>query len=174
MRRRLKLLLTGVVVLALVIAAVFFGLPIYHILHGLGYFDHAEMQKYNATNDGNLQALRKAFLAYHESEGQFPDAPKWMDEVKSRIQEGDMEKEETSKKLVNPMYPAKAGVYGYAMNDAASGKYEGDLKSSTILIFDSSDTSWNAHGNPAKLKPANAGQGGDEGITVEGKIVKLN
>jgi len=60
------------------------------------------------------------------------------------------------------------------MNDAASGKYKGDLKDpKTILIFDSSDTSRNAHGDPKKLLPTPPRPGGNLGITVDGSIVKL-
>ena len=156
----------------LVVLGILFGPDVYHVVRLLLRLqDNSPNIKYNASNENNLKALYTAFKEYHESEGQFPDSAKWMDEVKPRIKLDNMDASESAKKLINPLYPAKNGVYGYAMNDAANAKYRGDLKPTTILIFDSSHTGWNAHGDPAKLKPK--GDGGDEGITVEGKIVKL-
>jgi hypothetical protein len=131
------------------------------------------MVKYNANNEANLKALRLALMAYHESEGEFPDASGWMDAIKSRVKVDNMSSAESDKKFVNPLYPAKTGVFGYALNDAASRKYKGDLKKNTILIFDSTDTAWNAHGDPVKLRPAKPFPGGQVGITVEGSIVRL-
>jgi hypothetical protein len=60
------------------------------------------------------------------------------------------------------------------MNDLASGKYKGDIKDKkTPLLFDSSDTSRNAHGDPAKLLPKPPRPGGNVGIAVDGTILKL-
>ncbi|HEY3781999.1 MAG TPA: hypothetical protein VGL56_13015 [Fimbriimonadaceae bacterium] len=154
-------------------ALLFFGLPIWHLLHGLGVLDAKVMEKYNASNEKNLMALRTALMEYHESEGQFPDAAHWMDAIKNRVKVDNMEQSEVAKKFINPLYPASSAVFGYALNDAASNKYKGDLKPNTLLLFDSSDTSWDAHGDPKKLKPASKSKGGDEGITVDGKIVHL-
>lgn len=131
------------------------------------------MLKYNASNDANLKALRAALMQFHESEGQFPAAAKWMDSIKNRIRVDNMEASETDKKFVNPLYPAKTGVFGYGFNDAAGDKYKGDLKPKTILVFDSSDTAWNAHGDPVKLKPKGPYPGGQEGITLDGTLVRL-
>jgi len=135
--------------------------------------DSRKMLQYEASNDANLKALRTALLQFHESEGQFPSAAGWMDAIKSRTRVDNMTQEQTDKKFVNPLYPAKAGTYGYALNDAAAGKYKGDLKPGTILVFDSTATTWNAHGDPQKLKPKSPYPGGLMGITVGGDVVKL-
>jgi hypothetical protein len=131
------------------------------------------MQQYNAGNEQNLKALRTALMEFHDSEGQFPAGASWMDNIKSRTRVDNMTQQETNKKFVNPLYPSKPTVFGYAINDAAAGKYKGDLKPGTILVFDSSDTAWNAHGDPAKLKPKSPYPGGLKAITVDGSIVKL-
>jgi hypothetical protein len=172
-RRPWVLGICGVIAGTLVAYILFFGATIWPLLKHFGIFDRKEMEIYNASNEKNLQALRTALMEYHESEGQFPDASHWMDAIKSRVKVDDMEASEVAKKYVNPLYPPSSNVFGYALNDAASKKYKGDLKSGTVLLFDSSDTSWDAHGDPRKLKPATAAKGGDEGITVDGKIVKL-
>jgi hypothetical protein len=96
-----------------------------------------------------------------------------MDSIKNRIRVDNMSEAETNKKFINPLYPAKSGVFGYGFNDAAGEKYKGDLKPKTILVFDSTETGWNAHGDPQKLKPKGPYPGGQEGITVDGTIVKL-
>jgi len=162
------------------IAGIVFGLlcfvvtPLYHLLHGLGWLSGHETVKYHASNEANLKALRIALLAYHESEGQFPDSRKWMDAIKTRVRADNMAEAEAMKKFVNPLYPAKAGVFGYAMNDAASNKYKGDLKDPKMpLIFDSSDTAWDAHGDPAKLKAKSQEEGGNEAVAVDGTILRM-
>jgi len=63
----------------------------------------------------------------------------------------------------------KPGEYGFAMNDAASEKYIDDIKDKKApLIFQSTDASWNAHGDPAKI-----GRPGGIGIAADGSTVKL-
>ena len=97
-----------------------------------------------------------------------------MDAIKNYGAASDLAKGEADKRFVTPAMQGKAGQYGYAMNDAASGKYKGDIKDpKTPLIFDSSDTSRNAHGNPKKLMPSPTRAGGNLGIAVDGTILKL-
>ncbi len=141
--------------------------PVLHILFGLGVFDAQEMRKYQGSNEDNLRALYTAMTKYNESEGQFPDSGRWMDLLKPRIRTNDMVESEAEKKFVFPAFIGQAGKYGYAMNDAAGGKFKGDLPPKALLIFNSSDTKWNAHGDPRKLEPKHG-----EGITVDGTIVK--
>ncbi|MDR3687845.1 MAG: hypothetical protein P4L46_00600 [Fimbriimonas sp.] len=130
--------------------------------------------KYNANEETNLKDLYTALMAYHESEGQWPVAGGWMDAIKNRVSTADLAKGEADKKFVSPSLAGQPGVYGYAMNDLASGKYKGDIKDpKTLLLFDSSDTSRNAHGDPKKLIPKPPRPGGNTGITVGGTIVKL-
>jgi hypothetical protein len=124
----------------------------------------------------NLKALHTALMLYQESEGQFPDASGWMEAIKMRTQTSDMKEEESIKKFINPLIrPAGAAIFGYAMNDACSKKYNRDIPepAKTPLIFDSQDTAWNAHGDPAKLLPNPPRQGGNFGISVEGSVLKL-
>jgi len=135
-----------------------------------------ELRKYQGSSMDNLKAMHLALSLYHESEGQFPYANGWMDAIQPYMQSGDMSKEEAMKKLVNPLIrPAKKGVYGYAMNDAASAKYKDDVPkpSETLLVFDSSETGWNAHGKPEKLLPDPSRQGGNHGITIDGTILRF-
>ena len=114
----------------------------------------------------NLQALSTALRLYEGSEGQYPDAAKWTDEIAPRLVLNDLPKKEASKKLVRP--GLGEGEYGYAMNEAAGGKYHGDLPKGTILLFESVSTARNAHGDPRR-----DGLAGGKGLTIEGKIVPL-
>jgi len=144
--------------------------------HGIiqGALSKDDDRKYNATSTGNLKALYIALDLYHASEGKFPEGNGWMDAIQNRIKAGDMNATEANKKLVSPSLAGQSGKYGYAINNAAAGKYKGDIKDkSTVLIFDSSDTSRNAHGDPKVLLPKPPRPGGNLGITVDGTIVKL-
>lgn len=138
------------------------------------YLSPEAARKYNASNEQNLKSLYKAMLQYHESEGQFPQARGWMDGIRSFGAASDLAKGEADKKFVNPEFAGKPGKFGYAMNDAASGKYKGDLKDPKMpLLFESSDTSRNAHGDPKLLMPKPPRAGGNLGIAVDGTILKL-
>jgi hypothetical protein len=152
----------------------YFITPIYHVVHGAGLLERHDLRTYAASNEGNLKALYVATMKYHETEGQFPDAKTWMDQIKTRIRANDMTEAEALKKLINPLYPPAAGVYGYAFNEAVAGKYKKDIKDQkTPLIFNSTDTTYNAHGDPAKLNPKDPAKGGNEAVAVDGSIVKL-
>ncbi len=164
----------------LVVVAIIYREPLITIvklavnLKQKGVFDKVEDRKYEASTRANLTAIYKGMKLFHESEGQFPKSDKWMDSIKNRIQTGDMSEDEAAKKLIDPGLKGKARAFGYAMNDAASEKYDGDLKDKKMpLIFMSSDTSRNAHGEPAKLEPNPPRPGGNFAVTVDGSIVKL-
>lgn len=133
-----------------------------------------KMREYQGTSMDNLKALHTALMLYHDSEGQFPESSGWMDAVKDRIKAGDMTQEEADKKFVNPLLD-KPGEFGYAMNDACSKMYKDDLKdpSKTPLLFDSSDTKWNAHGTPDQLLPKPPRPGGNLGISVDGNVIRF-
>ena len=63
----------------------------------------------------------------------------------------------------------KAGEFGFALNDAVADKYIDDIKDKkTVLLFQSTDASWNAHGDPATI-----GRKGGIGMAVDGSVVKL-
>jgi hypothetical protein len=68
------------------------------------------------------------------------------------------------KKLIRP--GLSEGQFGYAFNDAASGKYKDDLKepAKTALVFESMETQKNAHGDPARLRKGIA-------ISVDGTVL---
>lgn len=120
------------------------------------------------SSDENLKALSTAIKLYHESEGAYPSAAKWMDEIAPRLILNDLPKKEADKKLIRPDLAGQADAYGYAMNDAASGKYRDDLPKGTILLFESTATGRNAHGDPKKdRKP------GGRALTIEGNLVDL-
>jgi hypothetical protein len=180
-RRKLRRMALGCGTVAVILLGVLFFTGFgktFRTLWSHGFFDQYvsgdQERKYNASGTANLKALYTALMLYHESEGQFPVASGWMDAIKNRVAASDLAKGEADKKFVTPSLEGKPGQYGYAMNDAASGKYKGDVKDpKTPLIFDSSDTSRNAHGDPKKLLPSPARAGGNLGITVDGTIVKL-
>lgn len=130
---------------------------------------------YSGTSMENLKALHAAMMLYHESEGQFPKAEGWMDAIEDRLVTATLPREEAVKKLVNPVLPEAEGVYGYAMNSAASGKFVDDIEdpAATPLIFDSRDTGRNAHGRPEDLLPQPPRPGGNLGISVDGQALRL-
>lgn len=108
-----------------------------------------DMRKYRGDSVANLRAIHTALMLYHDSEGQFPVAAGWMDAIENRMQVGDMEASEAAKKLVRPDLSGQANEYGYALNDAASGKYKDDVgPAGTVLVFESKATGRNAHGKP--------------------------
>ncbi len=122
---------------------------------------------YDASNsDANLKALSTAIKLYHDSEGAYPKADAWMDDIEPRLILNDLPKKEADKKLVRP--DVAEGKYGYAINDAAAGKYRDDLKKGTILLFESAATGRNAHGDPKK-----DGKPGGRALTIEGDLVSL-
>ena len=121
-----------------------------------------------ATSDENLKALATGLRLYESSEGAYPDAAKWMDQLTPRLILNDLPEKEAVKKLRRPDLAGSADAYGYAMNDAASGKYHGDLSKGTVLIFESAATAKNAHGDPRK-----EGRRGGRALTIDGAIVSL-
>lgn len=127
-----------------------------------------EQRKYNADNESNLKALFTAINLYHDSEGQFPQSAGWMDAIKDRLRASDMKPGEEEKKLHDPVVTDPNG-FGYAMNDSASGKFNSDLKDKkTPLIYESTLTVRNAHGDPK-----NDGRKGGKAVTVDGTITSL-
>ena len=166
-KKRWQLGIYSVVAGMLVALIYFIALPFYHLLHGSGVLEPEVMRKYQGSNEDNLKALYTAMMKYHESEGQLPDAGRWMDLLKPRVRTNDMAQSEAEKKFIFPAYIGRPGKYGYAMNPAASGKFKGDLPPKTPLIFNSNDTKWNAQGDPKKLEPK-----GGEAIAIDGTVIR--
>lgn len=180
-RRRRPLLRIAVVVLGagIAYAGIRFG-PAIADLWSAGIIQGAAFEppkrNYEGSSMDNLKALHMAVSLYHESEGQYPYASGWMDAAKDRVKAADMTTEQAMKKFVNPLLePASSTVFGYAMNDACSAKYKGDISSPELvpLLFDSSDTTWNAHGDPAKLAPNPPRAGGNLAVMVDGHVTEL-
>lgn len=161
------------VVSGLVYSGIRYG-PAAWDLYQAGFLDSVEMRKYQGTSMENLKALHTALMLYHDSEGQFPSGAGWMDAIKTRLRTNDLAADEAVKKYKNPLIGDKANQYGYAFNDACGAKYIEDIKEpeKTLLVFDSKETGWNAHGDPSKLSPQPERQGGNLGITVSGKILR--
>ena len=127
---------------------------------------HHDFTYEDKNSDANLASFSTALRLYQASEGVYPDAGRWMDEILPRLILNNLPKKEAEKKFVRP--GVAAGGYGYAIDDAAAGKYVGDLPKGTILVFESASTERNAHGDPRK-----DGKAGGRGVTIEGKIVPL-
>lgn len=152
-----------------------FGPPLLDFYKG-GYFDSVEMRKYQGTSKENLKNLYMAMMLYHESEEAFPPGAVWMDRIKPYIRTGDLAAEEAIKKFQNPLIrPAGDQIFGYAMNDVFAGKYKDDVKDGVNLplIFDSSDTKWNAHGKPEDLAAKPPRQGGNLMVSGSGIVGPL-
>jgi hypothetical protein len=159
-------------------ATIFYG-PVIKDLMSNGFLQSAlsgkKMREYSGTSMENLKALHTAMMLYHDSEGQFPDSSGWMDAIADRIKAGDMTQEEANKKLHDPTLGEKPGIFGYAMNDAASKKYKDDVKdpAKTPLLYTGKGTGRNAHGDPAKDAANPPRPGGNLGVSVEGNALKL-
>lgn len=131
-----------------------------------GFFEKgAEKHAYVANRKENLEALRRAIMLYHDSEQMFPDGSGWMTAIKPYLDSGDLKDGEANKKLHRP---GTSSGFGYAMNDALARKYVDDVPEGKkqIVIFESSESSENAHGSPSKI-------GSGLGIQVDGTIVEL-
>jgi hypothetical protein len=143
--------------------------PLVYGLWKHGFFEKpADAHQYEGTSIDNLKYIRTALLGYEDSEGQFPQPAGWMDAIKNRLNTDDLQKGEASKKLVYPGYAGQPGKYGYALNDALGGKYHGYVKDpKTPMVFESTATERNAHGDPAKTR-----RPGGLAISIDGQILK--
>jgi hypothetical protein len=149
--------------------------PVIKAAFTLGLLEKVDKRTYDGNTMQNFKAMHQAMMLYHDSEDAFPDGSEWMGEIENRMRAFDMDKTESSKKLVSPEFRDQPGKYGYAMNDLCSRKYKDDIKRPelTPLLFDSSDLTRNAHGLPEKLLPSPPRQGQNRGVSVEGQMLKL-
>jgi hypothetical protein len=167
-KKRVKRGCLGVFVLGIAFAAWFYG-PLVVGLWRAGFFERKPSpHAYEGDSRKNLELIRTALLGYEESEGIFPEGAGWMDAIQNRLKTDDLKKGEGQKKLVRPDLLEEPDSYGYAFNDVVGGQYHGDIKDpKTPLVFESTATERNAHGDPKKIaKP------GGLVITVGGQIVK--
>ena len=141
-----------------------------------GFFDKQVRHAYSGDTKDNLQRIYNALMLYERSEGVFPSSNRWMDAISNRLQTADLKAGEGAKKLIDPTLDGTPGQYGYAMNDAASGKYHADVPGGkdAILVFQSSETARNAHGDPTKLEPQPPRNGVSYAVTVGGKLIEIH
>jgi hypothetical protein len=171
MTTKKKIVLAVVAVLAIpVVWYGYWGLKLYIGARKEGFLDAPVKREYTGDSVANLKAIHTALLLYQDSEGALPVASGWMDAAWSRLQTADMDEDEAKKKLKSDGITS-AEQFGYAFNDAASGKYSKDLPDSTILVYDSTNLNWNAHGKPTP--PKTPRPKGSKAITVGGKIIDL-
>ena len=149
------------------------ALDAYFDIKGTGLLDEQEMRTRDGTSIDNMRTLHNALMQYYENEGAMPSASSWMDAAENYIHAADLPESEALKVFVNPNLPAGSGVFGYAMNSELSGIYIEGLED-TVMIFESTDTSWNAHGSPSDMAPSPELPGGNKAITVEGTVVRLD
>ena len=140
-----------------------------------GFLDKQEMRTYDGTSIDNMRALHGAVMLYYADEGAMPPASGWMDAAEKYVHTADLLEGEALKKFVNPNLAPGPDVFGYAMNSQLSQIYIEELEDpgNTVMIFDSADTSWNAHGLPSDMAPSPELPGGNRAITVEGAVVRL-
>lgn len=165
--RRTVLTILGVIVLLLVGV----GIWAWPTLRNLASLlpSNEKKQGWTPSTVKNLNALYTGMMLQHESDGQFPKSDEWMDKIIIRVRTETLKKGAEKEKFVDPAAGGADGTYGFAMNDAASEKYKDDIKDKKMpLIFQSTDTAWNAHGDPAKI-----GRKGGIGIAVDGSQVRL-
>lgn len=166
-----KVIKSVLIVLALLCFGIVLWLgPLVRDIFKSGILDKNEVRTYDGNNAENLKMMYAAILAYHNSEDHFPDASGWMDAIQNRIKTADLSEGDAKKKMIRPDLRDKPGQFGYAMNDAASKKYKGDIKDQKIpLLFISLSTARNAHGNPR----IDAQPGHILAVSVDGTIIKL-
>lgn len=177
-RKRIWLIVLGLLLLPVVLFPKTTYYRVNFLIDAIGFARSAEDVKkhdYSGSSMENLRALHQAISLYYESEGVYPDAAGWMDAAKGYVKTADLKKGEEMKKFVNPRIPEAEGVFGYAFNIALSMGYREDVAdpAGTALIFESKDTKWNAHGEPALLQPDPELDGGNNAVTVEGNAVPL-
>lgn len=173
-RKRGCLIASAILVVLLGYVGLRFGKDAYNLYRG-GWLDLGGEKTivYRGTSMENLKALHTAMMLYHDSEERFPEASGWMDALKPYIGTRELPEAEAIKKFIDPTIPPRKGVFGYAMNDAVAGKFEGDIPDpdKTPLLFSSKATDWNAHGDPKDLAPSPPRKGGDLVLTVSGAIL---
>ncbi len=165
------------VTLVVVVVAVAVGGPwlyqasrVYFDAKKAGLLDDVQTEKYRASRENNLKAIREALMQAAESDGQFPEASKWMDTAMIRLKTSDITPDEAKDKLRIPGRSGGKTDFGYAFNDEMEGKDPSALKdkADTILVYESQQNVWNAHGDPKT-----DGRKGGKGVTVAGTIVEL-
>jgi len=157
---RIALGLTAIIVLGL---GIWIG-PVLASVWRAGFFERIDREEYRATRTNNLKSIHTALTLHQDSEGAYPAANSWMDDIAPRLRTDGMSEAEAARKLVRPDLDGQDGKFGYSMNEKAAGQYVGDLAPDMVLVFESEATARNASSEP------DLGEG-RMGITVSGKIV---
>jgi len=176
-RKKRRNIWLGSIAFALLLTLYFFwgAIDAFFDAKRAGFFDNPEQRAYEGTSMDNLKAQYQALALYAESEGALPDASGWMDAAKVYLKTADLKKGEEMKKFVNPRFPQKAGVFGYAFDLGLSQKYTDEIADPALapMVFESSDTAWNAFGDPVKLQPKPELPGGNRTVTADGAVANL-
>lgn len=171
--KKIGLFIAAALVGTLAYAGIRFGKDA-RALYNSGIIDLSKEEKkaYVGSSEDNLKAIQVALMLYHDSEGAFPPADRWMDAILNRLDSGELKKGEAEKKLRNPLLGESS--YGYALNRVFAEQYKEDVKDwqKIPLVFDSEATTKNASGDPEKDSPKTPRQGGNLAITVEGSLIK--
>lgn len=174
--RRLMLGCLGILLGVVVAVWVWLG-PLLMTVQRRGFLEPQLKTTYEGGTMENLRAIHTALMQYHDSEGAFPMASGWMDATWPYLKTADLTEEEAKKKLRSPsLWETNPTAFGYAFNEDLSQVFNADVVDPAItpLVFDSSDLSWNAHGQAAQLAPSPARPEGNWAVTVEGSVVKLD
>jgi hypothetical protein len=132
-----------------------------------GLLTEVPTEKYEVGRANNLRAIQKALAQAADSDGKYPEAAKWMESAQIRLKTSDLSEAEAQLKL---KVPGSAVGFGYAFNDAVGGKSPDawKAKGTTIIVYESLQTGWDAHGDPSK-----DGKKGGKAVTVAGDVVDL-
>lgn len=177
-KQKKKATCLAIIIVALGLGFIFVG-PILNVAWDLkkgGFLDNPAQKEYHATSMGNLKAQYQAMQLYYDSEGMMPEASGWMDAAKTYVRTADLKKGEELKKFVNPRYPSKDGVFGYAFDVRLSEVYLDQIEDLTImpLTFESKATDWNAFGKPGEIQPNPELPGGNQVVTAGGSATTLD
>lgn len=119
----------------------------------------------------NIALLGAAINAYLESEGVFPPAEKWMDEIQPYLRSNEKTKEDQLKKLHCPDLSPEE--FGYAYNAQLAGKSKDAIgdQEKTPVVYDSTQTSKNANdAMPFESVPKSPRAGGNNVFYANGTV----
>lgn len=147
-------------------------LPLFLELQRRGVLGEPARRSYSGTTRENLRNLYVAMMAYHDSEERFPNASGWMDAIRPYTRTSDLETDAELDKFRDPKTSKSEDDYGYAMNDELSDQYIDDVDEPdrAILLFESTDRSWNAHGDPKTISLPSEKTDPTLAVTASGEI----
>ncbi|MDX2065545.1 MAG: hypothetical protein SFX74_07380 [Fimbriimonadaceae bacterium] len=162
MRGRKAQIAVGVVAIVVIGLGIWVG-PVIRDVIRAGFLESVSVEKYRAGREENLRAIHTALTLYHDSEGAYPPADRWMDAIENRLRINKMTAEEALAKLRTP--GAKGDAFGYALATTAAEKYRDDIPGDPkLLVLEAPNAPRNhaVDGRPSAERWA---------ITVDGKIL---